>query len=40
MPLNGKTVVVTLSGRNVDRDLAARALGEPGSFKGSSWQVL
>jgi threonine dehydratase len=27
MPLDGKTVVVTLSGRNVDLDLMARALG-------------
>jgi threonine dehydratase len=29
MPLDGKTVVVTLSGRNVDLSLAARVLGEP-----------
>jgi threonine dehydratase len=28
MPLDGKTVVVTLSGRNVDLDLMARVLGE------------
>jgi threonine dehydratase len=27
MPLDGKTVVVTLSGRNVDLDIFARTLG-------------
>jgi threonine dehydratase len=31
MPLDGQTVVVTLSGRNVNLDLAAHALGEPES---------
>jgi threonine dehydratase len=33
MPLDGKTVVVTLSGRNVDLDLMMHALGEPAASR-------